>query len=68
MDAYSENNFSGKALDHLGLVADKIDDLKIIPFTEKLIPVSEILIKDFCLSQMTKHLSPLSEKKANSKA
>jgi hypothetical protein len=41
MDAYSENNFSGKALDHLGLVADKIADLNIIPFIDERLPLSK---------------------------
>jgi transposase len=41
MDAYNEHNFSGKALDYLDLVADKINDLNIISFIDERLPLSE---------------------------
>ena len=40
MDTYTENNFSGKALDHLGLVADKIEDLNLINAIDEKLPLS----------------------------
>ena len=41
MDALNEDNYSGKAIDHLGLVADIIDDLDIIQLIDDRLPLTE---------------------------
>jgi len=38
MEAYSEEQFSGKSLDHLGLVADTIDSLDLIALIDERLP------------------------------
>ena len=40
MDALNEDNYSGKAIDHLGLVADIIDDLDIIQLIDDRLPLT----------------------------
>lgn len=40
MDAFSEENFSGKVLDHLGLVSDKIDELNLVGLIDERLPLS----------------------------
>ena len=41
MDVFKEEQFSSAHLGHLGLVADKIDDLHIIDLIDNRLPVSE---------------------------
>jgi len=41
MEALTEESFSGLAIDHLGLVADKIDDLEIISLVDERLPLSD---------------------------
>lgn len=40
MDFLSEQNFSTKHIGHLGLVADKIDELNLIELIDQRLPVS----------------------------
>lgn len=40
MEAFNENNFSGLSLDHLGLVADQIDNLGIISSIDERLPLA----------------------------
>ena len=40
MGAFSEENFSGKVLDHLGLVSDKIDELNLVRLIDERLPLS----------------------------
>lgn len=42
MDVFKEEQFSSAHLGHLGLVADKIDSLKIIDLIDNRLPVSEV--------------------------
>jgi transposase len=39
MDLLNAKNFSGKVLDHLGLVADKIDELKLVQRIDEKLPL-----------------------------
>ena len=41
MEAYNEENFSGNSIDHLGLVADVIDDLGIIKLIDDRLPIQK---------------------------
>lgn len=41
MDVFKEEQFSSAHLGHLGLVADKIDSLKIVDLIDNRLPVSE---------------------------
>src|SRR5476649_2683190 len=41
MDVFKEEQFSSAHLGHLGLVADKIDSLKIIELIDRRLPISE---------------------------
>ena len=41
MEAIFEENYSGKSLDHLGLIADTIDNIGMIPFIDKRLPLKE---------------------------
>jgi hypothetical protein len=41
MDVFKEEQFSSAHLGHLGLVADKIDSLKIIDLIDSRLPISE---------------------------
>ena len=40
MDAFNEENFSGKVLDHLGLVSDKIHELDLVQLIDERLPLS----------------------------
>jgi len=40
MDVFTENNFNGKIIDHLGLVADKIKDLNLVSLIDQRLPIS----------------------------
>lgn len=39
MDAFNEENFSGKVLDHLGLVSDKIHELDLVQLIDERLPL-----------------------------
>ncbi len=41
MESLNSADFSGLAIDHLGLIADKIQDLDIIPFIDKRLPLRQ---------------------------
>ena len=40
MEVFNEEQFSGKPLDHLGLIADRIDSLEIISFIDERLPLT----------------------------
>ncbi len=41
METYNDEQFSGKSLDHLGLVADTIDSLNLISMIDERLPLSQ---------------------------
>ena len=41
MESLNDAAFSGLSIDHLGLVADKIHDLGIIPFIDERLPLRQ---------------------------
>ena len=41
MTPFNEDNFSGKVLDHLGLVSDKIEELDLIRLIDERLPLSD---------------------------